>query len=100
MQNTIQQLRETGVIDEGTELIKSAKGKINSFGNGGEGSINGQDLQDVSIATREMLVSIKYLMIELKETVSSSKKSGTIHNFNETIKEASDIYNATVAQAN
>ncbi len=32
IQNTMQQLRETGVIDEGTELIKSAKGKIDSFG--------------------------------------------------------------------
>ena len=28
MQNTMQQLRETGVIDEATELIKSTKGKI------------------------------------------------------------------------
>jgi uncharacterized protein YjgD (DUF1641 family) len=100
IQNTMQQLRETGVIDESTELIKYAKGKINSFGDGGESSINGKDLQDVSIATREMLVSIKYLMIELKETVSSSKKSETIHNFNETFKEVSDIYNTTVIQAN
>ena len=97
IQNTMQQLRETGVIDEGTDLIKSAKCKINSFD---DGSINGQDLQDVSIATREMLVSIKYLMIELKETVSFSKKSETIHNFNETIKEISDIYKTTVAQSN
>jgi uncharacterized protein YjgD (DUF1641 family) len=100
MQNTVQQLKETGVIDEGAELIKSAKGKINSFGYGGEGSINGQDLRDVSIATKEMIVSIKYLMFELRETVASSKKSGTIHNFNETIKEVSDIYKTTVTQVN
>jgi uncharacterized protein YjgD (DUF1641 family) len=98
MQNTMQQLRGTGIIDECVELIKSAKGKINSFGD--EGSINGQDLQDVSIATKEMLISMKYLMVELKETVSSSKKSGTIHNFNETIKEISDIYNTTITQTN
>jgi len=94
MQNTMQQLRETGVINEGTELLKSAKGKIDSFG---EGSITGQDLHDVSTATKEMLVSIQYLMIELKETVASSKKSGTINNFNETIKEVSDIYKTTTA---
>ncbi len=97
IQNTMQQLRETGVLDESTNLIKSAKGKINSFG---EDGINGQDLQDVSVATREMLVSIKYLMIELKKTVSFSKKSETIHNFNETFKEVSDIYKTTVAQIN
>jgi hypothetical protein len=99
MQNTIQQLRETGVIDEGTELIKSAKVKIDSFGDGSEGSINGQDLHEVSNATKEMLVSIKELMIELKETVESSKNSGTIRNVKEAIKEASDIYKTTVAQA-
>jgi hypothetical protein len=90
MQNTIQQLRETGIIDQGTELIKSTKGKIDSFGD--EGNISGQDLRDVSTATKEMMVSIQYLMIELKESVVSSKKSGTINNFNDTIKEASDIY--------
>lgn len=99
MQNTMQQLRETGVIDEATDLIKSTKGKINSFDDGGEGSINGQDLRDVSIATKEMLVSIKNLMIELKVTVASSKKSGTIRNVKETIKEASDIYRTTIAEA-
>jgi len=99
MQNTMQQLRETGVIDEATDLIKSAKGKINSFDDGGEGSINGQDLHDVSTATKEMLVSIKDLMIELKVTVASSKKSGTIRNVKETIKDVSDIYKTTVAQA-
>ncbi len=99
MQNTMQQLRETGVIDEATDLIKSTKGKINSFDDGGEGSINGQDLRDVSTATKEMLVSIKDLMIELKVTVASSKKSETIRNVKETIKEASDIYRTTIAEA-
>lgn len=99
MQNTMQQLRETGVIDEATDLIKSTKGKINSFDDGGEGSMNGQDLRDVSTATKEMLVSIKDLMIELKVTVASSKKSETIRNVKETIKEASDIYRTTIAEA-
>ena len=99
MQNTMQQLRETGVIDEAAELIKSTKGKINSFGDGGEGSINGQDLRDVSTATKEMLVSIKDLMIELKVTVASSKKSETIRNVKETIKEASDLYRTPIAEA-
>ena len=98
MQNTMQQLHETGVIDESTDLIKSAKGKINSFGDGD--SINGQDLREVSIATKEMFVSLKDLMMELKVTVASSTKSGTIHNVKETIDEASDIYKTTFAQVN
>jgi len=95
MQITMQQLKETGVIDESTELIKSAKGKINSFGDGA--SINGQDLREVSIATKEMFVSLKDLMMELKITVASSTKSGTIRNVKETINEASDIYKTTFA---
>jgi len=99
MQNTMQQLRETGVIDEATEMIKSAKGKIISFGDGDEGKINGQDLRDVSAATKEMLVSIKDLMIELKVTVASSKNSETIRNLKETINEVSDIYKTKVVQA-
>ncbi|HUT05482.1 MAG TPA: hypothetical protein VMW74_02175 [Nitrosopumilaceae archaeon] len=98
MQITMQQLKETGVIDESTELIKSAKGKINSFGDGA--SINGQDLREVSIATKEMFVSLKDLMMELKVTVASSTKSGTIRNVKETINETSDIYKTTFAQVN
>jgi hypothetical protein len=98
MQSTMQQLHKTGVIDESTDLIKSAKGKINSFGEGD--SINGQDLREVSIATKEMFVSLKDLMMELKVTVASSTNSGTIRNVKETIDEASDIYKTTFAQVN
>ena len=98
MQNTMQQLKETGVIDESTDLIKSAKGKINSFGEGD--SINGQDLREVSIATKGMFVSLKDLMMELKVTVASSTQSGTIRNVKETINEASNIYKTTFAQVN
>ena len=91
MQDTMKQLKETGVIDEAKELIKSTKSKIDAFG-GGEGSISGQDLRDVTTAVKDMLESIKGLVDELKMTVGSSKKSGTIRNIEETVKEASDIY--------
>jgi hypothetical protein len=100
MKDTMHQLKETGVIDESTQLIKSAKGKINSFGDLGEGSINGQDIYEMSTATKEMLVSIKDLMMELKVTVSSSTRSGTIRNVKESIKEVSDIYQTAITHAN
>jgi len=100
MQNTMQQLKETGIVDEGTELVKSAKNKINSFGDGNDGGINGKDLYEMSIVTKEMLVSIKELMGELKVTVASSTKSGTIHNVKETINESSDLYKTTIALMN
>jgi len=92
MQDTMKQLKETGVIDEAKELIKSTKSKIDAFGGSGEGSISGQDLRDVTTAVKDMLESIKGLVDELKMTVGSSKKSGTIRNIEETVKEASDIY--------
>lgn len=96
MQDTMKQLRETGVIDEAKELIKSAKGKINSFGGSSEGGISGQDLRDVTKAVKEMLESIRGLADELKITVASSKKSGTIRNIEEAVKEASDTYKTIV----
>jgi hypothetical protein len=97
MQNTMKQLKETGVIDEAKELIKSAKSKINSFGGSGEGGISGQDLRDVTSSVREMLESIRGLADELRITIASSKKSGTIRNIEEAVKEASDTYH-TVRQ--
>ncbi|MDH3656827.1 MAG: hypothetical protein OEM77_01655 [Nitrosopumilus sp.] len=97
MENTASQLRETGVIYEASELMKSAKGSINSFSDSGKDSINGQDLRDVSVASKEMLLSIKDLMNEITVTFVSSKKSATIHNVKDTIKEGYDIYKTTTA---
>ena len=97
IENTTNQLRETGVIYEASELMKSAKGKINSFSDGGIDSINGQDLRDVSVASKEMLLSIKDLMNEMTVTFASSKKSATVSNVKATISEVSDIYKTTSA---
>ncbi len=95
IQNTMQQLKDTGVVEESTDLIKFAKGKINSFGGGISG---GQNLHDVSTATKDMLVSINYLVNELKVTIASSKKSETVQNIQETFSKASDIYKKTIPQ--
>ncbi len=100
MQNTMQQLKETGIIDQGSDLVKTAKEKIDSFGDENEAGLSGKDLVQMSTATKEMLVSIRELMVELKVTVASSSKSGTIHNVNETIKEASDLYKTSTTLTN
>ncbi|HUU48143.1 MAG TPA: hypothetical protein VMW55_05100 [Nitrosopumilaceae archaeon] len=97
IQSTMQQLKDTGMIEESTELIKFAKNKINSFG--GSNS-TGQDFHDVSTATTDMLVSINYLVNELKVTIESSKQSDTIRNIKETISDASDIYRKAIPQTN
>ena len=95
IENTTNQLKETGVIFEASELIKSAKGTINSFSDGEMNNINGQDLRDVSVASKEMLLSIKDLMDEITVTFASSKKSTIISNVKATIREASDMYQTT-----
>lgn len=92
IQNTVYQLKETGVIDKTTEMINSAKEKIDSFGTAGENNINGQDIRDVSIATKDMFVSIKDLIDELTLTIGSSKRSQTFYNIKETVIEANNTY--------
>lgn len=97
MENTVTQLRETGFMYETSELVKSAKEKINSFSiDDDPNNINGQDLRDVSIASKEMMLSIKDLVNEISLTMAYSKKSATINNVKDTIKEVSDVY--TVAK--
>jgi hypothetical protein len=100
MQNTMQQLKETGIIDQGSELVKSTKEKIDSFGKDENSSLKGQDIVEMSIVTKEMMVSIKELMVELKETVVTSKKSQTVQNVDETIKEVSDLYKTATTLTN
>ena len=93
MENTVTQLRETGFMYETSELVKSAKEKINSFSiDDDPNNINGQDLRDMSIASKEMMLSIKDLVNEISLTMAYSKKSATINNVKDTIKEVSDVY--------
>ena len=94
IQNIMHQLGESGVIDETSELISFAKSKINSFGS--DDSITGKDLRNMSIATKEMFLSIKDLMNELTITVSSTKKSRTLVDIQDTVDVASNIYKKTL----
>ena len=93
MENTVNQLRETGFMYETSELVKSAKEKINSFSSTDDpNNLNGQDLRDMSIASKEMMLSIKDLVNEISLTMAYSKKSATLNNVKDTIKEVSDVY--------
>ena len=97
--DTMQQLKETGAIDETTEIIKSAKERINSFSTGSEDGITSCDIREVSITTKEMLVSIKDLINELTLTVISSKQSAVVDNIKNTVNDVSGIYKMRVAHA-
>lgn len=98
IQNAVKRLEETGVINEATGLIKSVKSTMDSFGNSDQGSINGQDLREMTTSIKEMFKSLRSLVDELRITVAYSKKSGIIHSIEETVKEASDIYKTTQIQ--
>jgi hypothetical protein len=107
MDKTAAGLKETGIIDDAKGLINTVKSKMDSFGastdgeqqsaaaavaTGGRGGISGQDLKELSTSFKEMMEAIKALASELRLTVVDSKKSGTVHNIEETFREASDTY--------
>ncbi|MCI0564746.1 MAG: hypothetical protein MN733_40280 [Nitrososphaera sp.] len=94
MHDTVKELKETGVIDDAKDLIKTAKVKIASFGGEAEegGGMGMQDLKEIGTALKVMLESVKDLIDELKLTVIESRKSGTIRNIEETRRELSDTY--------
>ena len=100
MDRTSAGLKETGIIDDAKELIATVRSKIGSFGGADDGQesgaagggISGQDLKELSTSFKEMLEAVKALASELRLTVVESKKSGTVHNMEETFREASDTY--------
>jgi uncharacterized protein YjgD (DUF1641 family) len=74
------EMKNSGVLDEARETIKSAKTTISSVG-------EGKNMAETMDAIKDMLRSISGLVDELKLTVASSKKDGVIHNTEEAIRE-------------
>jgi hypothetical protein len=96
-------LKETGIVDDAKDLIGTIRTKMGSFSGDGDqstagddssrrGGVSGQDLKELSISFKEMLEAVKALAWELRVTVEESKKTGTVHNIEETYREASDTY--------
>lgn len=79
------ELKNSGVLDEARETIRSAKYTISSVG-------DSKNLGETMDALKEMLRSISALVDELKLTVVESKQSGTIHNIEETIRETRSAF--------
>ena len=97
IQATVDGLKETGVIDQTSNLLETAKRKIDSFELDKNNPIS-EDIHNTVVSTQEMFGSIKELVNEIKETVATSKNSETVARVRNTIKEASEIYpNATSA---
>ena len=91
MQCTVKDLKETGVVDRASDLIESVKNKVDSLGIGKNG-INDEEIHSVISSVQETFVSIKELVNELKDTTSYCKKSQTISNIQETVRDMSQIH--------
>jgi cob(I)alamin adenosyltransferase len=85
IKSVIKEIKQTGVIDEASTTIKSARNTI-------ESSENNQNLAEMISAYREMLQSIGGLLEELKFTIASSKRTGSIHITKQALDHASAIY--------
>ena len=85
VEKMVKEIKQTGVIDEASTTIKSVRIKMDSVE-------SNQNFAGVSSAIREMLESIAGLVEELKITIASSKKTGTIYTAEEAVREASKTY--------
>jgi hypothetical protein len=79
------ELKNSGILDETRETIKSAKNTISSVG-------DSKNMGETMDAIKEMLRSTSALVDELKLTVRGSKESGSIHNIEEAIRETRSAF--------
>ena len=79
------EMKNSGVLDETRETIKSAKNTISYVG-------DSKNMGETMDAIKEMLRSISALLNELKLTIIESKESGTIHNIEGAIRETRSAF--------
>jgi hypothetical protein len=84
-ENMVKEIKQTGIIDEASATIRSVRKTIDS-------EDSPKNFAEIATAIREMLQSISALVEELKFTVASSKKTGTLYTAEETVREASSAY--------
>jgi cob(I)alamin adenosyltransferase len=85
VEKMVKEIKQTGVIDEASTTIKSARNTI-------ESSETNQNPVEMISAIREMLQSIGGLLEELKITIASSKRTDSIHITKQALDHASAIY--------
>lgn len=79
------EMKATGVIDQASSAIRSAKVAIDSIGDQ-----NGAG--ELTIIIKDLINSLKDLIDELRLVLLSSKESGIIHNIKDVAHEAEGIY--------
>ena len=84
-ENSVREMKQTGVIEQARESIESVNKLLNSF------SAN-KDLAEGTELMEATLRAIRDLVDELKLVVISSKKTGILDNAGGLIKESSEVY--------
>ena len=84
-ENTIREMKHTGVIEQARESLRSVNDVLNSF------STN-EDFAEGTELMKATLRAIRDLVDELKLVVISSKKTGILGNAQGVIKESSEVY--------
>lgn len=97
MENTVRQMKETGVFDEARTFMQSARKTMDAFGSA-DGAMKGQEMRDVLVSVREMIQSVKSLTDELKVAATESRQSGSIKELEEAARDISGAY-STVKRA-
>jgi ribosomal protein S8 len=85
LENTIREMKQTGVIEQARESIKTANNVLESFS-------TSKDFAEGSELIKATLSAIRDLVDELKLVVISSKKTGILSNAEGIIKESSEMY--------
>ena len=85
IENTIREMKQTGVLEQAREAIRTANNVLDSF------SAN-KDFGEMNEILKATLSSIRDLVDELKLIAVSSKKTGTLNNAAAIMKESSDMY--------
>ena len=97
MENTVRQMKESGVFEEARMLMQSARKTMDSFG-GPDGAMKGQEMRDVMLSVKEMVQSVRLLADELKAAATESRQSGAIKELREAAESVSGAY-STVKRA-
>jgi len=85
IENTIHEIKQTGVLDQAREAIRSANNILDSFS-------NNKDFAEGTEIMKATLSSIRDLVDELRLIAVSSKKTGTLSNAAAIINESTDMY--------
>jgi uncharacterized protein YjgD (DUF1641 family) len=85
MEKITTELKNSGILDQATETIRSAKSTISSMG-------DPKNMGETIDAIKDMLRSISNLVDEIKVTITSSRKDGVIHDAEEAVRETRSAF--------